>query len=459
MAPDIDQLGAPDEKSTHGSTPETSPTGPIQNNLVDQGQPSTARALEEDVVTVTSLTPGLFSITSTSPPGTNAFNEKCEPYPSNPSLHRPEEEHAHMEPATRISTDAHGNTYPEGGVEAWLVVFGSFTGLFGSLGLVNTIGTFQTYLATHQLSNYSSGTVGWIFGVYAALTFFCGIQIGPVFDAKGPRLLVLSGSFMIVASMIAVGFCTQYWHFMVVLGIVNGVGTSLIFTPAIAAIGHFFYKRRGSATGLAATGGSIGGIVFPLALESLFPRIGFAWATRVIALVCLILLGIACTLLKSRLPSKPASKENILPDFRILSDPKFALCTAGIFFIEWGLFVPIGYISSYSLAHHLSMSFSYQILAILNVGSFFGRAIPGYLADVFGRLNALILTVVLSLLCNAILWLLAGSSIALLVIYALLFGFSSGSNISLTPVCIGELCKTENYGRYYATTYTIVSFG
>jgi hypothetical protein len=47
----------------------------------------------------------------------------------------------------------------------------------------------------------------------------------------------------------------------------------------------------------------------------------------------------------------------------------------------------------------------------------------------------------------------------LLVIYALLFGFSSGSNISLTPVCVGQLCKTENYGRYYATAYTIVSFG
>jgi MFS family permease len=444
---------------THPTLTEASPTTVRQNSVHDHVQLPTSANFEEDGVAIASLAPGVLSIMTTAPSNINELNEKCEPCSSIPSAGGPEEDHTQMEPATRISTDAHGNTYPEGGLDAWLVVFGSFAGLFGSLGLVNTIGTFQTYLWTHQLSNYSNGAVGWIFGVYAFLTFFCGIQIGPVFDAKGPRFLVLAGSFMIVVSMVAVGFCTQYWHFMVVLGIVNGVGTSLIFTPAVAAIGHFFFERRGLATGLAATGGSVGGVVFPLALESLFPRIGFAWATRVIALICLILLGTACILLKSRLPSKPASKENILPDFRIFSDPIFALCTAGIFFIEWGLFVPLSYISSYSLAHHLPISFSYQILAILNVGSFFGRWIPGYVADLFGRLNALVLTVLFCFLCNVILWLLAGSSVALLVIYALLFGFSSGSNISLTPVCIGELCKTENYGRYYATAYTIVSFG
>jgi len=44
-------------------------------------------------------------------------------------------------------------------------------------------------------------------------------------------------------------------------------------------------------------------------------------------------------------------------------------------------------------------------------------------------------------------------------VYAVIFGFASGSNISLTPVCVGQLCDTNEYGRYYATCYTIVSFG
>ncbi|KAJ5628945.1 hypothetical protein N7490_011173 [Penicillium lividum] len=371
----------------------------------------------------------------------------------------PSHRSVHRDPMSRVTTDAEGNVYPEGGREAWLVVFGSFLGLFGSLGLINTIGTFQAYIEEHQLKDYSSGDVGWIFGMFAFLTFFCGVQIGPIFDARGPRALVFAGSVCEMAFVILLGFCTKYWHFMLVVGVLGGVGASLIFTPAISAVGHFFYEKRGVATGLAATGGSIGGIVFPLVLEALFPKIGWAWATRVVALICLVVLSVANLLIKSRLPQKPLSKENILPDFRIFSDPRFALTTASVFFIEWGLFIPISYISSYALDQGFSSKFSYQILAILNVGSFFGRWLPGFFADFLGRFNTLIATVALCLLCNACLWLPAGNSLALLVIYALLFGFASGSNISLTPVCVGQLCKTENYGRYYATAYTIVSFG
>ncbi|OJJ46998.1 hypothetical protein ASPZODRAFT_65198 [Penicilliopsis zonata CBS 506.65] len=360
---------------------------------------------------------------------------------------------------SRVTTDADGNTYPEGGLQAWLVVFGSFMGLFGSLGLINTIGTFQAYLENHQLKDYSSGSTGWIFGVFACLSFFCGLQVGPVFDARGPRMLILAGSVLMVVAMIAMGFSTQYWHFMVAIGVVGGIGISLIFTPAISAVGHWFYEKRGIATGIAATGGSFGGVVFPLTLQSLFPRVGWAWATRVIALMCLLSLAIACLLIRSRLPKKPISRENMLPDFRILRDPKFALTAIGMYFIEWGLFIPISYISSYALAHGVSTQLSYQILAVLNAGSIFGRALPGYFADVFGRFNALIVTVALCLVCNACLWLLAGNNLPLLVVYCVVFGFASGSNISLTPVCIGQLCKTEHYGRYYATGYTIVSLG
>lgn len=68
--------------------------------------------------------------------------------------------------------------YPEGGREAWSVVFGSFCGMVAGFGTMNTIGTFQTYLAANQLRNYSEGQIGWIFGVYVFISFFGGIQIG-----------------------------------------------------------------------------------------------------------------------------------------------------------------------------------------------------------------------------------------------------------------------------------------
>ncbi|KAI2350470.1 hypothetical protein LOY94_003465 [Ophidiomyces ophidiicola] len=361
--------------------------------------------------------------------------------------------------APRMSMDTQGNIYPEGGREAYMVVFGSFLALFGSLGIVNTLGSIHAWISVHQLKNYNQSSVSWIFGIYAFLLFFGGLQIGPIFDAKGPKLLVLAGTILSVLSVALLGSCTEYWHFMVVYSVIGGIGVSLVFTPAVASPGHFFFRLRGRATGIATTGGSVGGIVFPLMLESLYPKVGFAWATRAVALVCLVAMFFGCLLIKSRLPKKRATKENILPDLRILFEPVFALTTAGIFFIEWGLFIPITYVTSYALAHNMPRALSYQLLALLNVGSFFGRWIPGFISDYLGRFNIMIGTVLLCLLSTTCLWLPAQDSVGMMVAYSLIFGFASGSNISLTPVCVRQVCKTENYGRYYATAYTVVSFG
>ncbi|KAL8698591.1 MAG: hypothetical protein Q9224_001781 [Gallowayella concinna] len=348
-------------------------------------------------------------------------------------------------------------TYPEGGLRAWLVVFGSFCGMLASFGLMNIVGTFQAYLSTHQLADASPGAVGWIFSIYVFLAFGCGLQIGPVFDRKGPRWLVFAGMVCIVVGVIGVGNSTQFWHFVLTFSILGGVGTSLIFTPAVGAIAHFFSLRRGLATGLAATGGSFGGIIFPLALEALFPKVGFAWSCRLLALIFLVLLIVANLLIRTRLPAKVGG--NVWPDFRILGDVTFALTTAGVFFIEWGLFVPLSFISSYALANGVDTTFSYQLLAVLNAGSVFGRAVPGWVADRLGRFNTMIMACLLCLASVLGIWLNVGGSIAGLCVFGVLFGFASGSNISLTPVCMGQLCEPEVFGRWYGTMYTIVSIG
>jgi len=145
--------------------------------------------------------------------------------------------------------------YPEGGWRAWGVVVGSWCALFGSVSFMNSIGTFQAYLLRHQLRDYTPFTVGWIFGVYNGLTFLLGFQSGPIFDARGPRELIAGGGVLTVLYLMLLGVCDRYWHFMLVFGIVGGLSLSLVFTPAIAIVAHYFDKRRGLATGIASSGG------------------------------------------------------------------------------------------------------------------------------------------------------------------------------------------------------------
>ncbi|KAM6535472.1 hypothetical protein FALCPG4_005032 [Fusarium falciforme] len=357
---------------------------------------------------------------------------------------------------TTASTASYQETYPEGGLQAWSVVAGSWFTLFASLGLMNTLGTFQAYVLNNQLKEYSEGTVGWVFSVYTFLAFFCGVYIGPVFDKYGPRWLVIAGAAFTVGGMVFMSFATKLWQFIVAWSLLTGFGTSLLFTPSIAAVGHFFKARRGLATGIASTAGGLGGIVYPFMLTSLIEKIGYGWATRVVALVCLCCSLVGISLLRSRLP--PAKDATAHPNFRIFKSMPFLLTTIGIFLLEFSLFIPLGYISTYALQKGFGRDFSYNLIPILNAGSVVGRILPGYYADVIGPFNVSILAVILAIVACFCVWLPLGSTTAGIIIFTLLFGFSSGTSIAIAPVCIGRLCKTQEYGRYYATSYTIVSF-
>jgi len=155
------------------------------------------------------------------------------------------------------------------------------------------------------------------------------------------------------------------------LSVFGGIGSSLLFTPSMAAIAHWFYKKRGAATGLGATGGAVGGVIFPLSLQRLFPEYGWAWSCRILGFIYLFFCILAVLLTRSRLPPKKGG--TVKPDFRIFNDGTgaLALVTFGTWFLEWGLFIPLSYIPEYASANGLSNGF--QILAILNASSFFGR--------------------------------------------------------------------------------------
>ncbi|XMA13254.1 hypothetical protein WAI453_006045 [Rhynchosporium graminicola] len=346
--------------------------------------------------------------------------------------------------------------FPEGG-SAWLVIFGAWCALFSSLGIMNTMGSFEEYISTHQLRDYDLSAVGWIFSLYAFLTFGVGLFVAPLFDKYGARWLILPGSVLVVVSMDTIEYCQEYWHFVVVFSILGGVGSALLFSPSITVVGHYFNRRRGIATGIATTGGAVGGIVFPLILQYLVPRIGFVRATKIIALISMVLCAFANVFIKGRKTTGSNSSARL--DLGILGHPIYAVTILGIFLLEFALFVPLTYINSYCISKGFSPAFFSLVLPMLNVGSFLGRLLPGYLADKYGRFNAAIVAIFLTVISVFGVWLPFGGNKAGIMMFALIFGLGSGSNISLTPVCIGQLCDVENYGRFYSTCFSIVSLG
>ncbi|KAF4550314.1 Transporter MCH4-like protein [Elsinoe fawcettii] len=259
--------------------------------------------------------------------------------PSNPEIDRETrsrndacpQEGAKNSTSSVQQASCHARTYPEGGKAAWLVVVGSFSGMLAVSSVLNNLGVYHAYLANNQLKDKEESAIGWIFGLFAFMTFFFGVLVGPVFDTRGPRMLVATGSVLTVLWMALLGFCSQYWHFVIVFGFMGGLATSLVYTPAVSVISHWFLKRRGQATGTALTAGGLAGVIFPFVLQTLFEKVGFAWATRAQALIFVVLLALANILIRARLPPSSAA---VLFSWNIFNDKIFLITIAGTWFQE-----------------------------------------------------------------------------------------------------------------------------
>lgn len=363
----------------------------------------------------------------------------------------------HEETSLLLPKSEQAEAYPDGGLRAWGVVLGSFCATFAGIAMVNSSGAYQSWISLNELRNVDPGPIGWIFSFHNFCTFFGGLFVGPVFDAKGPQRLSIIGGGLVLLMYLGLGLCKTYWEFLFCIGVVGGGGAALLFTCAISSVQHWFLVRRGLATGITISGGSFGGIVFPLVLERLLPAIGFAWTTRLIALILLPFVCGAMILMKSRF-SKTHEGLN-LPKLSILRHLRVVVMGMGLLSIELGIYIPVTYITSYALDHEISSQVAYRLITYMNAGSLMGRWLPAAIGDKIGALNMQVLALGATVLSVFGMWLPARSSEAAVVAFSLVYGLTTGSIISLAPVCVSRLCKIEEYGQYFSTLYALSSLG
>ncbi|KAH7184565.1 major facilitator superfamily domain-containing protein [Fusarium flagelliforme] len=350
-----------------------------------------------------------------------------------------------------------GYEHPEGGTKAWLTVLGAWCAMVPSMGLLNTHAVLQAWIIEHELKGLPESQIGWIFSCYAFFLYLCGAQVGPIFDAYDIRFLIIPGSIGIVLSLVFMSFSTEFYQVLLSFGVLGGISASLLFNPSLAAIGHWFDKRRALATGLACTAGGLGGILFPLIVLYLAPQIGFPWALRIVAFICLCLLCVACLTLRKRLPNNKRAGASI--DWKALKELHFGVTTLSVFLIEFAVFIPYTYIVSYALSTGFNPRDAYMLNVLLNVGAVPGRVLPGYAADRFGSFNIMCVTAFCCTLLIWTVWLTATENQAQSTAFTILFGFWSGAAISLTPVCISRVCTIEDYGKRNGTAFSVASFG
>ncbi|EME77224.1 uncharacterized protein MYCFIDRAFT_191418 [Pseudocercospora fijiensis CIRAD86] len=328
---------------------------------------------------------------------------------------------------------------PNGGLWAWLQVLGSFFLFFNTWGIVNTFGTYQTFYEVGRLSSSTPSDISWIGSLQATSLMLVGSLTGPVYDAGYVRSLVAVGTFFVVFGQMMLSLSTTYYQVLLSQAICVGFGTGCLFIPCVAVLSTYFSTRIATAVGLAAAGSSIGGVIYPIVFYRLQPVIGFAWATRVIGFIMLGTLAISNAVLKVRV--LPAGRRKFL-ELAAWKEVPYTFFVLGTFVGFLGLYTPFFYIQTYAIQTGIaSPHLGFYLLAILNAASTFGRVIPNFIADRLGPFNVIIpCTFATGLLC---LCLIAAKSIASVIVIAALYGFFSGTFVSLPATIFVYITKNR----------------
>ncbi|KAF4456567.1 hypothetical protein F53441_1311 [Fusarium austroafricanum] len=329
--------------------------------------------------------------------------------------------------------------FPDGGAEAWLVVFGGWCALFCTFGLVNCVGVFQKYYVSGPLRDYGSSA------------------FGSLFDNYGPKYLLWFGTMAYVFGLMMVSLSKEYYQVFLSQSVVAALGSSAVFNACMSSLVTWFFKRRAAAFGIMVSGSSLGGVVLPIMMDKMIKDVGFPWMMRTMAFMFLVLLSITCVTVKSRLPPRP--KRFVLMDYiNGLRELPIIITVAGFFLFMWGMFLPFNYVLLQAQAAGMSESLIPYLLPILNAVSIFGRIIPGIIADKIGRYNVMIIITFISALFCLCVWIPVKDT-AGIVVFAVIFGFSSGGYISLAPTLIAQLSDIRQIGTRVGASLAVGSLG
>ncbi|KAK7742715.1 hypothetical protein SLS63_000280 [Diaporthe eres] len=311
----------------------------------------------------------------------------------------------------------------------WLVI-----AIFVTWGYLNSFGSFQTYYE-QTMPDTPPSTISWIGSLQIWLTMVGGVFTGRLLDAGFFVPTFFVGAVLQVLGMFLMSVSKTYWQLMLTQGVLTGLGGGIFFTPSLALVTTYFDKKRGLAMGLVTTGNSAGGIIYPLVVRQLIPKLGFAWTSRVLGFINLASLGVCLAFMRPRLPPR---KSGPIIDWAAFREPVFDTFVAGWWLIMWANYYTFYYIASFAV-EDLGMTYSAAsvLIMVVNGAGLPFRVIVPLFSDRLGPLNVL-LPVTLTWVIVAFCW-LAVRDISGYYAFTAVYGATSGAFQCLLPTTIASI--------------------
>jgi MFS family permease len=265
---------------------------------------------------------------------------------------------------------------------------------------------------------------------------------------------------LIALGLLATSWATSLLAVYVSYGLLVGLGIALVYTPSIASVQPWFTTRRGLAGGIASSGVGAGTLLVPVLVAMAIGPMPWREAMQVLALGVLVLGLLAAALLR-RAPAAPSSgsggSATGLSLRETLRRPTFRWLYLATVLASPVMFIPFAHVSASARDLGLSEALAVGLVGLIGVGSLVGRFAIGLVADRLGRAQTLVL-MQLSMGASYVLWALAGGH-ALLALFALWFGLSYGSIVSLLPAICMDYFGGKSVASVVGTLYSGAALG
>eukprot|EP00301_Raphidiophrys_heterophryoidea_P009047 c13354_g1_i1.p1 GENE.c13354_g1_i1~~c13354_g1_i1.p1 ORF type:complete len:491 (-),score=107.92 c13354_g1_i1:122-1504(-) len=340
---------------------------------------------------------------------------------------------------------------PDGGLQAWLVVSGSFVVHVAMLGMFYSSGIFV--IPYTKEFNVGRGAASVQVSLAMMSWYLSGSLTGHAGDVYGVKKTTFVGATMFAIFLTIASFATNIWVIYVFQGLALGISFGLTFFPSIASVSQWFSRRRGLATGLAAAGSGVGNFAFPPILERIILNFGWRWALRGLAIVGFTLLMYSTLVLQRRLPPDPSRHQL---NWHMLKNRNFLLLSIAVMLLNVGYSVPFVHLVPFAVDHGIPPEKASFMLSIIGGCSAIGRMLIGLLSDSVGRLLTLRVSFLFVSLLLAI-WPLC-TELWSIALFSAIFGLTAGSFIATFPVVVADMFGVSRLSSNYGLAMTFVAF-
>ncbi|KAJ9062170.1 hypothetical protein DSO57_1013451 [Entomophthora muscae] len=338
--------------------------------------------------------------------------------------------------------------YVEGGY-GWVIAGAGFLIYAIVPGVMMSLGVLIEHYAVLLGDTTSLAMLTMVGTVANSLFSLLGMWSGVVVDRYGHGTTIMYATVLFSGGLFLASYATRDWHLLLSLGIVSGIGDSLVTIAVISAPAQYFNRRLGLVTGLVMAGYGVGALVFSPTIELLLSEYSVKRTLQGLAagsFVCLTSLSLVYT-------NKSTTTIRSV-NWAMFRNLQFQMLFLATTFWAMGYLIPFIILPTYTASLGFPSQDNGLLLGILNGATALGRIVLGPVADRVGRIEIMAMTSVTASL-SCLIWIYA-TTFTHVAIFCVIFGTTAGSFLSLLSVVARQLFPDESVAgitglAYFAT--------